>query len=75
MLRTFFAERPLTTGRVVSVWNGMPNRKQKEAYRIVKLVHYSTADGVGEYQVEPVRVSKDPGNLRNADGTPSKDLR
>lgn len=77
MIRTLHAKTKhvYKIGQIVSVYNTMPDKKKTEKYKIIKLIRYRPADELGEYQVKPINVSKDPGNLTDKDGKPSKGLR
>lgn len=77
MTRTFMikSKDEYKPGQTVTVWNNMPDKKLQEKYKIVKLLHYNKKDSIGEFKVEPVDVSKDPGNLTDGHGHPSKGLR
>ena len=77
MTRTFMinSKDEYQPGQVVSTWNGMPDSKAQEKYKIVKLLHYNQHDNLGEFKVTPVDVSQDPGNLTDKNGNPSPGLR
>ena len=77
MLRTFHvsSKHEYKPGQIVSVYSTMPTSQANEKYKIVKLVHYSKENDLAEYQVKPVDVARDAGNLKDQHGNYKKSIR